>query len=414
MPTTDPLIAAASDLRILVRLARRKRGTEMEEIWELVAPHRPFVVGYGPDSPQTMRPLLEDCASRAAAAPWFLFASLKDEHWVHFVPSLPNPVSLEQVASETKLEVLARWFDPEENLSIVRHHKRGKLAVEFAARGKRSDPLDIQEFRSSAHKKSFLKGRATVADAVNALFQSLEAPARGIAVHQAKDGFRLIDDEGKALGDEHVEQFSITFLAPLTARENPASVTLRDAIERGDVAEARDALARGASVEFLPDVLVSPLSAAVEEKPEGDWRGVCQALVEAGAPVDGYGWEDPPLCGWIRALRQQEAALIATAQLLLQLGADINARTRHAGLEGPLGDTPLHRAIQWELPELARFLVAQGARVDVVNEDGQTPLDLIAAQIMTQNDARYAELARLLEERNKRAGPPPTSEQADP
>ncbi|HWE93859.1 MAG TPA: ankyrin repeat domain-containing protein [Tepidisphaeraceae bacterium] len=71
-------------------------------------------------------------------------------------------------------------------------------------------------------------------------------------------------------------------------------------------------------------------------------------------------------------------------QLLLDAGADINATTTEGSMLfcGPLfqkGDTPLHVAAENGFLSSAEFLVRHGAKVNVRNADGQTPLHFAAA-----------------------------------
>jgi hypothetical protein len=62
---------------------------------------------------------------------------------------------------------------------------------------------------------------------------------------------------------------------------------------------------------------------------------------------------------------------ITTVEFLLSKGAQINHRT------GPAGDTPLHRAVVCcKGTEMIRYLVANGADVNVTNSKGLTPMQL--------------------------------------
>ena len=58
---------------------------------------------------------------------------------------------------------------------------------------------------------------------------------------------------------------------------------------------------------------------------------------------------------------------LEAARLALDLGADINAANE-------AGDTALHRAAAKGSTKLVEFLVERGARLDVENKRGQTPL----------------------------------------
>jgi ankyrin repeat protein len=58
---------------------------------------------------------------------------------------------------------------------------------------------------------------------------------------------------------------------------------------------------------------------------------------------------------------------VASAEVLLSNGADVNAH-------GEDQDTPLHRAIAGEHLDMIRFLLANGARHDLPNRYGTSPL----------------------------------------
>jgi hypothetical protein len=202
-------------------------------------------------------------------------------------------------------------------------------------------------------------------------------------------------------------------LAP--AAENPAAARLLSAFDSGDVEAARQAIADGASVEFLPDVAVSPLSLIFDlpvklaHSCPRNWRSFAKLLVEAGAPIDGYESESPPICSVIHPMAEnKEAAIIECVQAMLVLGADINVRDR--GMNR--GATPLHLAVYNSFPEVVRFLIDQGADLDARDAGGLTPLE--CAQETARNDLdggsasdneearRQAQVLKLLREVSRR------------
>jgi ankyrin repeat protein len=63
--------------------------------------------------------------------------------------------------------------------------------------------------------------------------------------------------------------------------------------------------------------------------------------------------------------------VLDAVRLTVKLGVDVNAADED-------GDTALHRAVKLRFNSVIEFLVEQGARLDVRNTFGQTPL-MIAA-----------------------------------
>jgi ankyrin repeat protein len=69
---------------------------------------------------------------------------------------------------------------------------------------------------------------------------------------------------------------------------------------------------------------------------------------------------------------ESEQAVLEAVQLILELGADINATTQ-------AGDTALHSAAASGLASVVQLLAEKGAKLDVKNKRGQTPLQMASA-----------------------------------
>jgi ankyrin repeat protein len=78
---------------------------------------------------------------------------------------------------------------------------------------------------------------------------------------------------------------------------------------------------------------------------------------------------------------------VAVAELLLEAGADVNARSRNEHY----GDTPLHAAAHGNQRAVAELLIARGADVRTASCNGRTPLQETAIHNATA-------VARLLRE----------------
>jgi uncharacterized protein len=97
-----------------------------------------------------------------------------------------------------------------------------------------------------------------------------------------------------------------------------------------------------------------------------------------------------------------EERSIETLAVLLEAGADVDARTTGGrGGRGP-GQTALFGAAFWGWNEVVRYLVEQGARIDVADTEGRTPVDAALGRAGGHGRGStvevFAETAALLEE----------------
>jgi len=85
----------------------------------------------------------------------------------------------------------------------------------------------------------------------------------------------------------------------------------------------------------------------------------------------------------------REAVTLEAVQIATELGVDLN-------IANAVGETALHAVAARGYDSVITYLVAQGARLDLTNQDNQTPLDL--ARASRTGDGTVALLQRLLEE----------------
>lgn len=143
----------------------------------------------------------------------------------------------------------------------------------------------------------------------------------------------------------------------------------------GDVSAIRFLLAHGASLQSLGDNL--DLNGAAFH---GHWR-LCQFLLENGAdsnrPLPDTG-ETPLHAALCKANRP---AYDLVVRVLLARGADPNRATRPGVETGSFmrdcrtrGETPLHRAAAFGSEQVVRLLLDAGAKPDIKDAHGDTPL----------------------------------------
>jgi len=139
-----------------------------------------------------------------------------------------------------------------------------------------------------------------------------------------------------------------------------------------DVAAMRVLIEHGASLELPNDGGITPVMAAagfgsVECDPRGYGPGIPHYLT-----------------------LDVEAASIRALEVLIDAGADVNARTTSAsaGARGA-GRTALFGAAFWGWNDVVDYLVGRGAKIDVTDAAGLTPVD---AALGRGQPARLAQL----------------------
>jgi ankyrin repeat protein len=156
--------------------------------------------------------------------------------------------------------------------------------------------------------------------------------------------------------------------------------------------EMVDLLLKNGALPDLPNVMgVTPLMAAAGV---GATRG---AVVGMG-PISG---SDP------------QANALVVIDLLLKAGADVNARitdtssrtaviARPSSMTDRQGQTALFGAIGQNWTQVAKLLIDSGARLDVKDAAGKTPLDALAAKAGGRDTPSNEQMVKLIREQNAR------------
>jgi ankyrin repeat protein len=99
---------------------------------------------------------------------------------------------------------------------------------------------------------------------------------------------------------------------------------------------------------------------------------------------------------------------IATLELLLAKGADVNARItdvksttarmgRGSSLPERGGQSAVFGAVQWAWPRVVQYLVAHGANVDIKDDRGVSPLDAASGRAKTEDNRPSDAVAKILQ-----------------
>jgi len=174
----------------------------------------------------------------------------------------------------------------------------------------------------------------------------------------------------------------------------------------------------GNSARFVENLLTTCatplLRAALAQDAEA-----CQVLLEHGALVDlpnvmgvtplmaaagiGFSTNDP------RPLFEgdMQGRALATLEVLVRAGADVNARitdtsshtariARPSTVTDRQGQTAIYGPIIWSWTRVAQFLIAHGAKVDVTDAMGRTPLNTLTDDIARRDQKAAEEMTALI------------------
>jgi len=161
---------------------------------------------------------------------------------------------------------------------------------------------------------------------------------------------------------------------PASAKSSEGASLIQWCAYYGDVSAIRFLLAHGESLRSLGDDL--GLNGAAFH---GHWR-LCQFLLENGADANVREAEtgETPLHA---ALSSHRASQHPVVKVLLEAGADPNLPTKPSAESGAFmrdcrtrQETPLHRAAAFASAETIQLLLDAGAKLDVKDSNGDSPL----------------------------------------
>jgi ankyrin repeat protein len=109
-----------------------------------------------------------------------------------------------------------------------------------------------------------------------------------------------------------------------------------------------------------------------------------------------------------------EARSIATMKILIAAGADVNARAtdtsgrtariaRPSAVTDRQGQTAIYGAINWGWVSVVRFLLDNGARLDIADAKGKTPLDAIRGNAGGRDHKTVPEIVTMIESAAKKS-----------
>src|SRR5438105_3234159 len=175
----------------------------------------------------------------------------------------------------------------------------------------------------------------------------------------------------------------------------------------------------GNSGRFADEIISTGATPLLRAAASQDSEAV-RLLLENGARVDvpnvmgvtplmaaaGFGMEPSPRFNPEAADVQDRS--IATLEMLLAAGADVNARItdvksttarmgRGSSLPERGGQGALFGAVQWGWPRVVQYLIGHGANADVVDDRGVSPLDAASGKAGSADNHPSAEVAKIIQ-----------------
>ncbi len=165
------------------------------------------------------------------------------------------------------------------------------------------------------------------------------------------------------------------------------------AATQGNAASLRLLLAKGADPKKVDSNGDGPLGNAATS---ADLE-MLSLLIDAGASIDERGARGPAIRGLTPLMRATLSNCLECVKLLLRKGADVNIvssppRTIKAGLQDMGSLTALVLAAQWNRLEIAKLLVAAGAKLEVPDARGLTPY--LMANTLESQDPSLADFLK--------------------
>lgn len=313
----------------------------------------------------------------APRGPWAICIKFKRKPWSLVAGALVTDEWVKKIGKRKRTQAIHCGFKADTETTYCRYYEDGKVAVDFEAVGPPCQASKRVKLKSTVPLDDCCSGEIIPAKALDALLSHFDARMLlEISQEQGKLGLRsLADGKQPKLA---FEEAMIAEFYSLREGENPASDRLAAALDDADPAKVKQAIELGADLAWLPSSFLSPLR-SVLGKQQGDWRACAQALVEAGAPVDGYPGESPPLSDFLAISSMGDTEGLGQLQTvevidtMLSLGANINAidSTNNGN-----GNSPLHHAVANCLPLVVVHLLSRGVNATITNRDGQTARQL--------------------------------------
>ena len=336
---------------------------------------------------------------------WGLVIRLAGQPWTYLVGDRLHYDWPRELASKLRLRVAGFFADGLMGRSITLAYQGDHLLVDhmelpFGQRDENSPPDQHYKkiesgspiggvfsglfLRGPLLDGAWLKRQRNGRKAWQAIAVALDAYVPRIWHGHSEGVAELIAYSGRKLKPADIERVDLfTFGPPETMNASQASHDLAKAIDAGDAAAVRAAIAAGAGVEHLPDDDDSPLIRCLRLGRKGSMYDaryshitrvqqleVLKALLEGGANPDPPG-ESSAIGEIMEQIdHDDERTPIRLLAMLIEHGADPNA---FCGGIFFAGSRPLYVAALRKKLAVVKFLLAHGADPSLQSANGKTP-----------------------------------------
>jgi ankyrin repeat protein len=307
--------------------------------------------------------------------PWMALVRLKKVDWVFVAGPAADAERVARYGKSRSLQTIVAGYDADAAKSHFRSYEGGKIAIDYSAGGQPNQPIKKAKLKSATAIETVLASAATPIAAVGALLEHVQGSDLRLDIVREDGKLRVVALNGAPLVAGSVKEICVVEFWPLMPGDNAASDALNAALRAGDPVGTQEAIAAGADLNYLPVTHSSPFDLPLLNR-KGNWEECVQVLVDAGAPLNGFPQQPPTIyrCVWsVFPIVGDNPAPIAAIEVLLKLGADINARCE---MRNHHDWTALHKAVDEYNPLLVKYLVWRGADTNLEDDQGRTPISL--------------------------------------
>ena len=279
-----------------------------------------------------------------------------------------DPVVLEKklrsAAKAQDVRMLKRWL---RKASYLRHHRLNTYAIHDAAVKGNKEIIDIL-IRFGCNLDYRLNGYTALSAAVLNTHEDVTEllVKTGIGINaQVPGSLNSALHDAARLSFRRGMKLLLEGGASVNQQNRVKGTPLHEAVVKGDVLCVKMLLEHKASTSIETEGGHTALQGAAAR----GFAQIVEMLLDHGAEVDAYNISDKPSLTALEYAIQYNKPLVT--RLLLERGANVNLQT---SLHGKIRPSPLHRAVENQIPEIVNILLEFKPDLDLRDHLNLTPL----------------------------------------